>query len=626
MSFKATSQIAQWFRTAVPCVGHCPVTTDCGKYVQLIADRQYEEAYYVARDPNPISSACGRVCAAPCEDMCRRGRIDAPISIRALKRFLTERYGPESGSQAQVGSLFEGTVPTSGSKTVWDASYLSQKGHEPQVREKTKDKKVAIIGCGAAGITAAQDLALLGYQVEIFESEAASGGLMRYGVPEYRIPRTLIEKEFGAVLDLGVKAHFNTEVGRDITFMELNEKFDAIFVAIGLQMGRKIPIPGHDLSGVYQAMDFLRQVWRGNRPVIGERVVVLGGGLVGVDASQTSWRIGAKEVHMCMIESFADMPARRSWQGREEFEEVIEEGVHIHPEYGPQRVIGENGRVKAVEFHRCVSILDEQKRFNPKYDVNDKLVIECDNVIFAVGQAADFSFLSADSGIEAQRGLLKADSKTFVVKDKIFAGGDVALGPRIFIDAAMSGHAAARAIDAMIRSVRKQKVFHLEVEVLPTDTYEMHEDYEKADRFTPHAEDLSRRDLSKAIEHIYTEDEAVAQAKRCLYCHTFPVFEGGLCVECGMCTEVCPTYCLKFCPPEDLDIPDDMRAAILEHIDYTGETDMAVMLKDEEKCIRCGLCAITCPTDAFKMEKMHFEEREVEVAVAAGTPLHMLID
>lgn len=601
MKFKATSQIAQWFRSAVPCVGHCPVVTDCGKYVQLIADRQFEEAYLVSRDPNPISSACGRVCAAPCEDMCRRGRIDAPISIRALKRFLTERYGPESGSTSAIDSLYQGQVPNTGSKTVWDASYLAQKGVE--VKPFTKDKKVAIIGCGAAGITAAQDLALLGYQVTIFESEAASGGLMRYGVPEYRLPRALIEKEVNAVLKLGVECHYSTEIGRDITMAQLNEQFDAIFVAIGLQLGRKIPIPGNDLNGVYQAMDFLRQVWRGNRPTIGERVVVIGGGLVGVDASQTSWRIGAKEVHMCMIEPFHDMPARRGWQGREEFEEVIEEGVHIHPEYGPQRVIGENGRVKAVEFHRCVSILDENKRFNPKYDPDDKLVIECDNVIFAVGQAADFGFLGPESGIEAQRGLLKADNKTFLVKDKVFAGGDVALGPRIFIDAAMSGHAAARAIDAMVRGVRKQKVFHLEVEVLPTDTYEMHEDYEKADRFVPHAEDLSRRDLTKVIENIYTEEEAVAQAKRCLYCHTFPIFEGELCVECGMCTEVCPTYCLTFCPPEDLDIPEDMRAAILEHIDYLGEGDMGVMLKDEEKCIRCGLCAITCPTDAFKWKK-----------------------
>ncbi len=624
MKFKATSQMAQWFRSAVPCVGNCPVLTDCGKYVQLIADRQFEEAYSVARDPNPISSACGRVCAAPCEDMCRRGRIDAPISIRALKRFLTERYGPESGSEQQVDDLYNGTVPTSGSKTVWDASFLAQKGQE--VKEQTKGKKVAVIGCGAAGISAAQDLALLGYEVTIYESEAASGGLMRYGVPEYRLPRYLIDKEMDAVLKLGVKVHYNTQIGRDITFMDLQRDFDAIFIAIGLQMGRRIPIPGHDLSGVYQAMDFLRQVWRGNRPSIGERVVVIGGGLVGVDASQTSWRIGAKEVHMVMIEPFDDMPARRGWQGREEFEEVIEEGVHIHPEYGPQRIIGENGAVKAVEFHRCLSIFDENKRFNPKYDPDDKLVVECDNVIFAVGQAADFDFIGPETGIEAQRGLLKADSKTFLVKDNVFAGGDVALGPRIFIDAAMTGHAAARAMDAHLRSVRKEKVFHLEVEVLPTDTFEMHEDYEKADRFTPHAEDLSRRDLTKQIENIYTESEAVAQAKRCLYCHTFPIFEGELCVECGMCTEVCPTYCLMFCPPEDLDIPDDMRQAIMDHIDYLDEPDVGVMLKDEEKCIRCGLCAIACPTDAFKMEKMHFEEREVEVSVPAGTAVAQLVD
>ncbi len=617
----------EFWKNLVPCQIGCPIHTDAGRYVQLIAEQKFEEAYLTARSPNPFASVCGRVCAAPCEDWCRRGKIDAPVSIRALKRFVTEKYGVESVLPDTQDELFDGKEEP-GNKWLW---------HLPmQVAARknvVKNKKVAVVGSGPAGLSCAHDLALMGYQVTVFEATNVAGGMLRHGIPEYRLSRSLIDKEIEKIRFLGVEIRYNTPLTEKFGLKELKAQgFESVFISVGTQKGRDLNIEGSNLDGVVKAIDYLLNINNGYRVNLGRKVLVIGGGFVAfdaartalrgepensdihaaVDAARTAMRGGAQEVHIASLESFEEMPVLRSAQGHEEFEEAQREGVVFHPQRGPKRFIGENGKVKAIEFIGVKRTYDENGRFNPEYDADFSEVFEIDSIILAIGQQTDLSFIKPEDGVELNPAkLIKIDSETLATSAKgVFAGGDVAFGPRNIIDAVANGKRAALSIDEFLRGIKPETFYNLSIEKIPTRRFTRPEDFEQLEREAPPSIDLNRRTGISEVEVGYTEEQARQQAERCLACHVQTIYDAEKCVMCNRCVDICPEYCLKLVPLSELDVDEGTKAKLIEQYNIDPFQPASAMLKDDETCIRCGLCAVRCPTDAMTMEVFYYEQRE----------------
>lgn len=618
----------EFWKNLVPCQIGCPIHTDAGRYVQLIAEQKYEEAYLTARSPNPFASVCGRVCAAPCEDWCRRGKIDAPVSIRALKRYVTEKYGVESIEPDTQDSLFEGASEP-GNKWLW---------HLPVQNESrkniVKNKKVAVVGSGPAGLSCAHDLALMGYQVTVFEATNVAGGMLRHGIPEYRLSRSLIDKEIDKIKSLGVEIRYNAPLTESFGISELKSQgYEAIFLSVGTQKGRDLNIEGSHLDGVVKAIDYLININNGYRVNLGKKVLVIGGGFVAfdaartalrggpeeqgsiheaVDAARTARRAGAEEVHIASLESFDEMPVLRTAQGHEEFEEAKREGVVFHPQRGPRRFIGENGKLKAVEFIGVKRTYDENGRFNPVYDEHVTERFETDSVILAIGQQADLAFLKPTDGIELTPArFIKTNPETLATTAPgVFAGGDVAFGPRNIIDAVANGKRAALSIDEYLRKHKPQTYYNLSIEKIPTRKFTRPEDFEQYPREAPPTIDLGRRTGISEVEIGYSEEQAIRQAERCLSCHIQTIYDAEKCVMCNRCVDICPEYCLKLVPFDQLDIDESTKAKLIEQYNLDPFQPATAMLKDDETCIRCGLCAVRCPTDAMTMEVFYYEQRE----------------
>ncbi len=636
--FKTIIPDVEFWKNMIPCQAACPVKTDAGRYVQLIAQGEYKEAYLVARSPNPLASICGRVCAAPCEDACRRGRIDAPVSIRALKRFVTEKYGVESMEPSTQDALFEGSTEA-GNKIRWHLPIL-----ETSKRIQKRDEKVAVIGAGPAGVSCAHDLALMGYHVTIFEASALPGGMMYHGIPEFRLPRQIIEKEIAKVKGLGVEVKFNTPLSADFGLSELRaEGFKAVFISVGVQKGRDLNIEGIELDGVVKAVDYLLNINNGYRVDLGQKVLVIGGGFVAfdaarmalrrgideavevegsemaggeiksaMDAARSAIRSGSTDVRMISLEALSELPVVRTSQGQEEFHEAHKEGVTFHPSRSARRFIGENGRLKKVELRGVSRVFDENGRFNPEFDDSVSEILEADSVVLAIGQQADLSFLKPEDNVDlTPAGVIKVDPKTLATSAPgLFAGGDVAFGPRNLIEAVANGKQAALSVDDYLRGPGSTTHFKLRVEKIPTYSYRMAEDYEKCEREAPPTVSLDRRTGISEVESGYDEEEARLQAERCLACHIQTIYDPQKCVLCNRCVDVCPESCLKLVSLDTLDLPEGTKEMAIAAGGFTDETTLSAMLKDDDKCIRCGLCAIRCPTDAMTMEVFYYEETE----------------
>jgi NADPH-dependent glutamate synthase beta subunit-like oxidoreductase len=480
----------------------------------------------------------------------------------------------------------------------------------------------------------------MGYHVTVFEASNRAGGMMYHGIPEFRLSRAVIEKEIQKTVELGVEIKLNRPLTENFGIQELRRAgFEAIFISVGVQKGRDMKIEGSDLDGVIKAIDYLLNINNGYRVNLGRRVLVIGGGFVAfdaarmalraamheteeetghdvktaLDAARAAIRAGAVEVYMASLESFQELPVMRTQQGREEFEESRREGVRFLTQRGAKRFIGENGRLKAVEFMGVKRTYDEDGRFNPVYNTEVSEIFDADSIILAIGQQADLSFLSPDDQVElTAQGTIKVDPDTLATSAPgLFAGGDVAFGPRNLIEAVANGKRAALSIDDYLRGVMSDLVVHLRIEELPTRSYQRPEDYEKCERKTPPTISLDRRTGISEVETGFTEQEAKQQAERCLYCHIQTIYDAEKCVLCNRCVDICPEYCLKLVPIEEVDLDQGQKDQIIAHEGISITGPLSAMLKDDEKCIRCGLCAIRCPTDAMTMEVFYYEEQEL---------------
>jgi NADPH-dependent glutamate synthase beta subunit-like oxidoreductase/NAD-dependent dihydropyrimidine dehydrogenase PreA subunit len=605
----------EWLESNFPCYKACPVGTEAGRYVALIAEGKYREAYAVARRPNPLASICGRVCAAPCETACRRGALDEPIAIRALKRFVTERFGVESMMDVELLKEIYGDR-----------------------LQRYPEDRVAIVGAGPAGLAAAHDLALLGYPVTIFEAQPVPGGMLRLGIPEYRLPRELIKLEINAILNLGVDLKVGARLGRDFSLADLRAQgFRSVFLGLGAQRSRDLEIPGVELDGVLKGVDFLLNVNMGYRVELGQRVLVVGGGNVALDVARAAvrtpaWddavnpainivtaldvaraavRFGAKEVHIVCLETFDTMPA-----DREEIREANREGIEIHAGRGPTRVLGENGRVTGLETIECSSVFDSNRRFNPTFVSGTELAMAADTIVLAIGQACDLSFLQPEDGIAVTpRGTVQVERTTLATTAPgVYAGGDVAFGPRIAIEAIADGKRAAASIHEYLRG-SKTPAPTVEVFIEPLPGYRRVLDYESTPRQHPPTLPIERRVGIAEIELCFDEVTARREASRCLHCWVNTVFHedaelGTECILCGGCADVCPENCITFVPLSQIDVDPALReqvradlgeaaAALLDGNSRSG----TALIKDETVCIRCGLCALRCPAGTIVMEQ-----------------------
>ena len=624
----------EFWKDMVPCQAACPIHTDSGKYVQLIAEGKYEESYLTARSPNPFASVCGRVCAAPCEDRCRRGVIDAPVSIRALKRFVTEKYGAESLAPDTQNRLFQiETDP--GNKIAWHLPLLNE------TRKRVAEgQKVAVIGAGPAGISCAYDLAVMGYRVTVFEASEVAGGMMIHGIPEFRLPRSIIDKEVAKIAALGVELRFKTPLREGFGIRELRQQgFEAVFISVGTQRGRSLNIEGSSLDGVVKAVDFLLNVNHGYRVQLGQRVVVIGGGFVAfdaarmalrrsllsegdgeetainaaLDAARAAKRAGVSDVRIVSLEALDEMPAVRTAQGKEEFEEAHREGIVFQPQRSARRFVGSGGRVGRIDLIGVKRTYDERGRFAPVFDESIKETLEADTVIIAIGQEADLSFLTPQDAIDlTPQRTIKVDPQTLATSAPgIYAGGDVAFGPRNLIEAIANGKRAAMSIDNFLRGVDSLPAFHLSIKKIQSRDYDRYTDYELLGRQAPPTIALERRTGISEVESGYEEAEALRQAARCLYCHIQTIYDPEKCVLCNRCVDVCPEYCLKLVPIEQISMENGASDAVHQFYGLEGDAQpLSAMIKDDEKCIRCGLCAIRCPTDAMTMEVFFYEEHE----------------
>jgi len=541
--------------TMAPCQAACPIHTDVRAYVCAIARGDVEGAINIIREVNPFPSVCGRICTRVCETACRRGQVDEPIAIASLKRFVTD----------QTKDLKSGVRP---------GPYYND--------------KVAVIGGGPTGLTAAHDLALLGYRVTIFESQKELGGMLSRGIPEYRLPRKVVKNDIDFILSLGVEAQTGMALGRDFTIDGLLKEYQAVFLALGSERSLFPKCKGIELPGIITAVEFLKQVSEGLRPYLGKRVVVFGGGHTAIDAARTFIRLGSKDVTIIYRRTEKEMPA-----GKEEVEEAQHEGIKIIYQAAPVEFLGK-GKVEKV---RCVKMQFADKKGSRKSKLvpveNSDFEVKTDAVIIAIGYEPKKDTID-DSGIFSGKGgriVIKDETGATNIKG-VFAGGDVVSGPYSVVHAIASGKRAADAIHRYLRNLPPKEVVEPEG-IRPLDDKIVSLIMKAVRQKMPM---LTAEERIKGFDEVslgYTKNQALKEARRCLNCGAGAVISEE-CVACFNCVLVCPYG-----------------------VPIAGEEKAKI---DISQCQSCGICAAECPTSAIdvKLEPKILSREKLEGALNAA--------
>ena len=488
-----------------PCKTACPAHIAVQGYIKLASQGRYKEALELIKKENPFPAICGRICPRKCESACTRGDIDSPLAIDEIKKFIAEQ------------------------DLKAEHRFVPKKRHN-------YGKKIAIVGGGPAGLSCAYYLAIDGYKVTVFEKQKALGGMLTLGIPSFRLEKEVVNAEIEILREMGVEFKTNVEVGKDITLDQLRkEGYEAFYIAIGAQAGRKLGIPGEDAEGVIPGVKFVRDVNLGEEVKLSGNVVVIGGGNVAIDVARNATRVGADTVNMFCLENREQMPALE-----EEIEEALEENIVINNSWGPTRIIEENGKVKGVEFKKCLSVFDENGRFNPKFDDKDVKVVDADYVLISVGQSIDWGNILDGSKVELNpNNTVKADGFTYQTNEPdIFVGGDSYSGPRFAIDAIAAGKQGAISIHRFVQvgqslvNGRDRRDYHeFDKESLIIEGYDN----------TPRQvakHDKKIKDLFKDNRITFTEEQMKKETERCLGCGATVVNE-FMCVGCGQCTTKC---------------------------------------------------------------------------------------
>jgi len=587
----------EYFHKVVDCQYACPAHTPVPEYIRLIAAGKYTEAYMINWESNVFPGVLGRTCDRPCEPACRRGRVEEePVAICRLKRVAADNKG--------------------------DVSLHMPKGPFP-----ANGKKIALIGGGPASLTVARDLAPLGYEIHLYDDQEFGGGMMRSQIPSFRLPDEVLSQEVNYILDLGIHTHFKSYVHslKDI----LSKDYDAVFVGTGAPKGKDLPdLPGRwdAKENIHIGIQWLANVAFEHTAKIGKKVIVVGGGNTAMDCCRTSRRLGGEEVKVVVRSPFSEMKAS-PW----EKEDAMHEDIPILDCHVPKSFVVENGQLKGMRFEKVMAIKDDSGKRKLVPSGEPEVFIEADEILLAIGQENSFPWIERDLGIEFdQWEMPKVDALTHQsTLSNVFFGGDAAFGPKNVITAVAQGHQAAISIDLYCQGKNLTERLHPMVNLV-SQKMGIHEwayDSKIVDDLryiVPQADKkLTLKDRKKEVELGFDLENGFKEAQRCLNCDVQTVFTTSRCIECDACVDICPTSCISFVDDgEEMDLRTRLSAPAnnLTQDLYVSEVlpTKRVMVKDEDVCLHCGLCAERCPTTAWDMQKYFYQ------VTKAGSCKHIL--
>ena len=571
----------EYFHQVVDCQWACPAHTDVPEYIRLISQGRYSDAYMLNRESNVFPGILGRVCDRPCEPACRRGRVEEkPVAICRLKR-----------------------VAADNRDDITDRL--------PKAPTEKNGKKVALIGAGCASLTVANDLAPLGYEVVIYEALDKPGGLMRTNIPSFRLPAKVLDEEMNYIFDMGIDLRLNSPIN---SMKELlDEGYDAIFVGSGAPKGKNLNIPGRDeASNIHIGIEWLESVAFDHIDTIGKKVLIIGVGNTAMDCCRTSLRLGAESVKV-----MARKPRQFFKASDWELEDAEEENVEIVINHSPKSFVHENGKLVGMIFEELEYDLDEQGNITETRVVGEKM-FECDDVVLAIGQDNAFPWIEKDIGIEFDKwDVPVVDEKTFESTLKgVFFGGDAAFGPKNIIWAVEHGHQAAISMHkhcyAEDLNDRLPRGVNLSSAKMGIHEWSYSNNFDASERrIVPNVELVERfKKLDIEVELGFTAEQFAVEVERCLNCDLQTVFEPDLCIECDACLDICPVDCLTITPNQETEeeLKKNLRAPVLDknallYVSEPLKQTSRVMVKDENLCVHCGLCAERCPTGAWDMQK-----------------------